>query len=124
MASRHPNQQKMEAAISGWIAEAGARSNGAELLAKKAGWVRDQIAILGREDIATPEHLVGLTVWDLHDAEEALERAARGLPARPKPSFSVLTPEEARAYEAATSEPERKAVLARHQARVQPRAAA
>ena len=34
------------------------------------------IAVLGREDKATPEHLVGLTYWDLSARSDELKKAA------------------------------------------------
>lgn len=78
-ATPHPNRAKIAAAVERWISDAAGHPNGARLLAQKAQWVGDQIAILGRADLATPEHLEGLTVWDLQAAQFALEDAARSV---------------------------------------------
>lgn len=70
------NLRKMTAAVSRWIDEANGRVDGAEALVKRAAWMDGQIAALGR-DGATPENLIGLTVWDLIRARGELEAAAK-----------------------------------------------
>lgn len=77
MARQHPNKTKMQAAVQRWIGEALGRDNGAALLARRADWVVEQIAILGRDDLSIPAHLAGLTLWDLQAAEGALRGAVR-----------------------------------------------
>lgn len=79
MAQRHPNQDKMQAAVARWISEAQGRSNGAELLRQRADWVEQQLRVLsawaaGRADL--PAHLLGLTAPDLIGAQSDLISAA------------------------------------------------
>lgn len=74
---RHPNVRKMQAAVDRWLEAASARVDGPELLKRRADWFADQIAALGREDLPTPAHLAGLTVWDLMDGQGRIEAAAR-----------------------------------------------
>lgn len=73
---RHPNVRKMQVAVDRWIEEASARPDGSAALAMRAAWMAQQIAILGRDDLATPPHLIGLTVYDLMGAQDALSKAS------------------------------------------------
>lgn len=71
-----PKTTKVSAAAQRWIAEAKRRPDGAEALTRRAEWLADQLAILGR-DGPTPEHLIGVTAGDLIAAETVLLAAAR-----------------------------------------------
>ena len=79
MATSHPNQAKMQAAVQRWIAEAQGRTNGAALLRQRADWVEQQLQALSRacdRDDAIPQHLTGLTAPDLICAHGELLSAA------------------------------------------------
>jgi hypothetical protein len=82
MPKTHPNLRKMQRAVDGWIEAANGRMDGAEALAKRVAWFDEQIAKLGRGDLATPEHLVGLTVWDLMRSQGELSAAAKVITAK------------------------------------------
>lgn len=75
----HPNKAKMDAAVQRWISEAKSQADAPTLLKRKAQWVAEQLAMLGRESRTTPAHLRGLTAPDLISAQAALEGAARTL---------------------------------------------
>lgn len=76
----HPNKAKMDAAVDRWIAEAGKRADGADLLTAKAEWVEKQLQELsyraGRDEDPAA-HLIGLTAIDLLEGQWKLEAAAR-----------------------------------------------
>jgi hypothetical protein len=90
MPTPHPNKTNMDAAVARWIADAARLPGGSALLRRKAEWVAAQIARLGRDDLDTPEHLEGLTVFDLLGAQGDLDRAARGLPPLVREPFTQI----------------------------------
>jgi len=73
----HPNLTLMRKAVSDWIATAERHPRGAELLAKKADWLEAQMNDICNPAIPLPEHLEGLTAWELTAAHSALVTAAR-----------------------------------------------
>ena len=77
MTRPHPNLRKMNAGVAAWIEAANGRMDGDVALAKRALWMGEQIARLGRADLTTPAHLEGLTVWDLMAAQKTLQDAAK-----------------------------------------------
>ncbi len=66
----HPNQLKYRETVQRWIADAQARSDGAECLLNKAHIASDQMSEL--RVFPGAKHLRGLTEWDLSDARDAL----------------------------------------------------
>lgn len=77
----HPNLARMTAALDRWEAEAAAMppGRGATLLEDKSVWMNEQFNRLDRAcaaDKPAPEHLEGLTAWDLADARERLMASA------------------------------------------------
>ncbi len=73
------NQQKMQAAVAGWIRTAANRNDGPALLEKKAAWVETQLRKLSKASAKggdLPEHLEGLTAFDLSGAQGDLLAAA------------------------------------------------
>lgn len=88
---RHSNYEKLKGAVARWISDAARLPDGAALLRRKAGWIGGQIALLSgtaHTDAEPPAQLVGLTLWDLQEAQAALEAAARG--AKPQPPADAV----------------------------------
>ena len=71
------NKALMQAAVRNWIAAAQTHPRGAELLAEKADWLEVQMNDICNPDIPLPDHLEGLTAWDLTAAHSAVFKAAR-----------------------------------------------
>lgn len=72
------NKGKLDAAVARWIAEASARGPaGAPALRSRVEWMDAQLADLAKDE--EPEHLQGLTVWDLQEGARRLAEAAREL---------------------------------------------
>ena len=75
------NKTKMQAAVARWIGEARRRADGPALLERKAAQVQRDLRTLSKlsaKSAELPEHLEGLTAFDLSGAHgELLTAAAR-----------------------------------------------
>lgn len=65
---QHPNQTAMRDALERWKAEAATREDGVRKLRERGQWAERQLQRLSastNQDIPLPDHLVGVTAWDL-----------------------------------------------------------